>query len=365
MSPPGIIPARAGFTRPPTRTPAASRDHPRSRGVYLGWIVLLSGPWGSSPLARGLLHRALTGLPAGRIIPARAGFTAPTGRPHGGSRDHPRSRGVYLLAVVEFDVGGGSSPLARGLPAPLAADRPAPLDHPRSRGVYPPADRVADHDAGSSPLARGLPEFGRIAARFGGSSPLARGLPELARAERPAVGIIPARAGFTARRRCPRRRPRDHPRSRGVYRPEIWGGARSAGSSPLARGLRERPRQRLTERRIIPARAGFTPASHGPRRAPRDHPRSRGVYFDFFRSDIHSGGSSPLARGLPGGDLPGEAVGGIIPARAGFTGSPRTPSPNPTDHPRSRGVYPGCPVRGAHRGGSSPLARGLRRPCPA
>ena len=53
---------------------------------------------------------------------------------------------------------------------------------------------------------------------------------------------------------------------------------------------------------------------------PRDHPRSRGVYIsDLPYGDPHDG-SSPLARGLLGligGDILNER---IIPARAGFTG---------------------------------------------
>ena len=91
-----------------------------------------------------------------------------------------------------------------------------------------------------------------------GSSPLARGLrgdlPLPARPRR----IIPARAGFTS---SPTRIPRgtsDHPRSRGVYPVQKSLGSSSAGSSPLARGLRDRPVMTGHERGIIPARAGFT-----------------------------------------------------------------------------------------------------------
>ena len=51
----GIIPARAGFTRPPSLL-----------GAALG---------GSSPLARGLQYLIRTGDREPGIIPARAGFT--------------------------------------------------------------------------------------------------------------------------------------------------------------------------------------------------------------------------------------------------------------------------------------------------
>ena len=51
---------------------------------------------------------------------------------------------------------------------------------------------------------------------------------------------------------------RDHPRSRGVYRPTDPSEAFSGGSSPLARGLQPRRRLIHRQRGIIPARAGFT-----------------------------------------------------------------------------------------------------------
>ena len=50
-----------------------------------------------------------------------------------------------------------------------------------------------------------------------------------------------------------------------------------------------------------------------------DHPRSRGVYsIRVIRITEHMG-SSPLARGLRVLAETGAPVGGIIPARAGFT----------------------------------------------
>ena len=55
--------------------PGRSRDHPRSRGVYLLTKGDFDGNLGSSPLARGLLPPVLPGLLTLRIIPARAGFT--------------------------------------------------------------------------------------------------------------------------------------------------------------------------------------------------------------------------------------------------------------------------------------------------
>ena len=71
----------------------------------------------------------------------------------------------------------------------------------------------------------------------------------------------------------------------------------------------------------------------------RDHPRSRGVYVEVDDSLCCEVGSSPLARGLLGGQAPPPRLQGIIPARAGFTNSYPTPLFREWDHPRSRGVY--------------------------
>ena len=172
-----------------------------------------------------------------------------------------------------------------------------------------------------------------------GSSPLARGL-HVDSQQRPAPArIIPARAGFTCR---PGRRPgrrTDHPRSRGVYRPLPPGRHRRSGSSPLARGLLFMVRIPFLRGGIIPARAGFT-----------GYPQ---------KSSVPGVGSSPLARGLRPTPQRHRPRRRIIPARAGFTTSPTTTPPGKEDHPRSRGVYGYSPGRDIYHFGSSPLARGL------
>ena len=111
----GIIPARAGFTPPVTPGHRGGADHPRSRGVYTPLIHRLYEDAGSSPLARGLQETQNTESRVDRIIPARAGFTPGRVRRRAARRDHPRSRGVYLGVGVSAALGPGSSPLARGL----------------------------------------------------------------------------------------------------------------------------------------------------------------------------------------------------------------------------------------------------------
>ena len=273
-----IIPARAGFTRPALRRRLDGQDHPRSRGVYSGEDRSAWTPFGSSPLARGLLLDNIVNVVAERIIPARAGFTGHESAAVAGRQDHPRSRGVYSSTAPREVLEYGSSPLARGLLG------------------------------------------GRVVRRY-------------------SAGIIPARAGFTARRRRRQRTSGDHPRSRGVYRDRPVRAAMSVGSSPLARGLPARRPRGSSPSRIIPARAGFTSPSRGTPLCTPDHPRSRGVYAHREQHLGDDQGSSPLARGLLRDLMRKYIYSGIIPARAGFTSRWPSAPRRSLDHPRSRGVY--------------------------
>ena len=215
-------------------------------------------------------------------------------------------------------------------------------DHPRSRGVYQPTGLSGLCGEGSSPLARGLRD-------------------RLAQAPAQA-GIIPARAGFTTHNGVVGRSVPDHPRSRGVYLTRYVTQSSYSGSSPLARGLRSPSAPALRPAGIIPARAGFTPRPDHGAAPDQDHPRSRGVYPSSGGSAPGTPGSSPLARGLHGRHLDRPDSPGIIPARAGFTDAQARRRRPQRDHPRSRGVYTTCSLGRACAPGSSPLARGLRRP---
>jgi len=253
-------------------------DHPRSRGVYTDTKVRAIVGDGSSPLARGLPSDYLDEQWARGIIPARAGFTGTAAIWDSPTGDHPRSRGVYCFSCLIDDMGMGSSPLARGL-----------------RDNYPNARII--------------------------------------------VGIIPARAGFTPRSGRPSHARSDHPRSRGVYSAPLSESLCRCGSSPLARGLRMVLDTEDLDDRIIPARAGFTPADGLWIGHVTDHPRSRGVYSLCTDGIAIPRGSSPLARGLPCPRRGWAPLWGIIPARAGFTWARARTPPSPSDHPRSRGVY--------------------------
>ena len=254
---------------------------------------------GSSPLARGLRDSQGREHAFIRIIPARAGFTRRP--PDLGARgaDHPRSRGVYHIRTRHPPPQLRIIPARAGFTNSCRPQSDRPPDHPRSRGVYKGRGKPMMPGTGSSPLARGLQSRSAILL-------LSR-------------RIIPARAGFTS---CPRRQPVcmwDHPRSRGVYSGAVWDTTGGRGSSPLARGLRRHNQIQTNASRIIPARAGFTGLRVRLSQPIADHPRSRGVYAQTGTSVTLPPGSSPLARGLPIVKFFPYVRRRIIPARAGFT----------------------------------------------
>ena len=173
----GIIPAHAGFTTRRGRGPARSRDHPRTRGVYVDEVRDRDGSEGSSPHTRGLRVEVAGGGGELGIIPAHAGFTGRQRGPRARVRDHPRTRGVYMTASLALAGNAGSSPHTRGLPTRPSRIPVIPRDHPRTRGVY---------------LKWGFP-----GAAERGSSPHTRGLLLRGRQHQGRDRIIPAHAGFT------------------------------------------------------------------------------------------------------------------------------------------------------------------------
>ena len=150
------------------------------------------GHFGSSPLARGK-RVGLLCVPAPiRIIPARAGKTYAAGGFAWAGWDHPRSRG----------------------------ENGVPLDMPRCAP---------------------------------GSSPLARGKPNLTAFRNGQGGIIPARAGKTARVPYLAPPPPDHPRVSGENRARYGSAGPNHGSSPRERGKRAGEPFEVAFEGIIPA----------------------------------------------------------------------------------------------------------------
>ena len=137
-----------------------------------------------------------------------------------------------------------------------------------------------------------------------------------------------------------------------------WGN----GSSPLARGTLRDSHEEHRRRGLIPARAGNTPSSRTTRSRSWAHPRSRGEHLKRFAGPVPLRGSSPLARGTRLTCTPTSKSTRLIPARAGNTSPVDGKSCPAWAHPRSRGEHGAACDGKALVAGSSPLARGTRRP---
>ncbi len=131
---------------------------------------------------------------------------------------------------------------------------------------------------------------------------------------------------------------------------------------PQARGARFRQRRQPGAARLIPAGAGSTwTRSCWPSPCPA-HPRRRGEHPDRFLARNGLKGSSPQARGARRPLVPGYGTTRLIPAGAGSTRRRWFQAASLWAHPRRRGEHPTMPVIQSLMGGSSPQARGAR-PC--
>ena len=255
----GSIPALAGNTLCAGAGSGVHGDHPRSRGEYSALFSLPVHHHGSSPLSRGIRSCGRVQNLCDRIIPALAGNTHPCRTHSLAAKDHPRSRGEYLGDHPASSHSSGSSPLSRGIPLstfsrwhphriiPALAGNTmicplswgAATDHPRSRGEY---------------CRCGRPHSG-----CRGSSPLSRGIQDVVDLEGSPIGIIPALAGNTWHRGWLRGSQGDHPRSRGEYLLIVSRSCAKPGSSPLSRGILRKATATRFHQGIIPALAGNTP----------------------------------------------------------------------------------------------------------
>ena len=276
-----------------------SRAHPRSRGEH---APLFHRPFcivGSSPLARGTRRERHRDRVPGGLIPARAGNTRPSSQARFQTRAHPRSRGEHMSGSSHWLLSSGSSPLTRRNTTRRSVVTRLPGAHPRSRGEHRKSKDYLAYEKGSSPPVRGarqdplcggalrglIPACAGSTNREGvivvihgahprsrgehwcgpeaadldeGSSPLARGTRRHGQRRVFPVGLIPARAGNTADAQCREGREGAHPRSRGEHFCAAGPVAGLWGSSPLARGTLIGHIKARNDAGLIPARAGNT-----------------------------------------------------------------------------------------------------------
>ena len=174
--------------------------------------------------------------------------------------------------------------------------------HPRSRGENHGVQSRITNQTGSSPLTRGKPPSEKRAVTR--------------------VGLIPAHAGKTRRRRPTSSRRSAHPRSRGENSSEAGDEKGSTGSSPLTRGKRSEGLGGDHRGGLIPAHAGKTRPCPQAWRWSGAHPRSRGENRERTAARLDELGSSPLTRGKRALDDGPIQVARLIPAHAGKTLQP-------------------------------------------
>ena len=112
----GLIPAHAGKTLGQVSSESRARAHPRSRGENDGGFAWKAGFPGSSPLTRGKQRIRPARLRGAGLIPAHAGKTRPPARSPSKTWAHPRSRGENNRDALRRKFQPGSSPLTRGKP---------------------------------------------------------------------------------------------------------------------------------------------------------------------------------------------------------------------------------------------------------
>ena len=153
------------------------------------------------------------------------------------------------------------------------------------------------------------------------------------------AGIIPALAGNTRTSGGPRRPSRDHPRACGEHPGDVLDASRGMGSSPRLRGTPTALSLAPCRGGIIPALAGNTRMSATVVTSSWDHPRACGEHQKKEYGTGKPMGSSPRLRGTLHGLCAVPDGGGIIPALAGNTALCLALDKHHRDHPRACGEH--------------------------
>ena len=254
----GLIPARAGSTPTFRYTAAGSRAHPRPCGEHTHTLILCFRAGGSSPPVRGAPHIAHASLPVLGLIPARAGSTQRHTATEVLSGAHPRPCGEHRLFPPIRAVPRGSSPPVRGAPemSPLVRTQegliPARAGSTSTCQLFDLSGRAHPRPCGehmSDSASRRAVE---------GSSPPVRGAPVEDVANAAGHGLIPARAGSTSSGLRCGGPSWAHPRPCGEHSSLFQIDRILEGSSPPVRGAQAVYGFGVGGVGLIPARAGST-----------------------------------------------------------------------------------------------------------
>ena len=110
----GLIPARAGSTPGKGPLRRTRRAHPRAGGEHTLDVSEARRRGGSSPRGRGARAAWTVGDVHGGLIPARAGSTRPSPPTRPWTRAHPRAGGEHTSGPLLVPLHMGSSPRGRG-----------------------------------------------------------------------------------------------------------------------------------------------------------------------------------------------------------------------------------------------------------
>ena len=334
------------------------RAHPRACGENIHDSLTRTRTRGSSPRVRGkqFFHPIL--IVSTGLIPARAGKTTHWCGRWTRCSAHPRACGENEIARAEDVNGNGSSPRVRGKPVELdrvsRADRLIP-----ARAGKTTRDPSSRSGLWAHPRACGenWANAGKTVP-FEGSSPRVRGKRGRGREGRRLRGLIPARAGKTYENKTGQPITAAHPRACGENTLTTWPATGSSGSSPRVRGKRNHLAGQAPDAGLIPARAGKTRRRPRPGCSTRAHPRACGENTATPPPWLFDSGSSPRVRGKPSPSTTLRYILGLIPARAGKTGT-RSPSPRASPaHPRACGENITRTIEIPVAFGSSPRVRG-------
>ena len=275
-------------------------------------------------------------------------------------RAHPRACGENAVVREFGEAARGSSPRVRGKPTETLTSLPATGLIPARAGKTHWIHQTAICGA-AHPRACGENLLPRLAVvGHVGSSPRVRGKQAVQALGGEPGGLIPARAGKTTSPTAASTSAWAHPRACGENSTASATSRCWSGSSPRVRGKRGDQGPPAGGGGLIPARAGKTGSRSqacGPAPA---HPRACGENSASDPPWLGSTGSSPRVRGKLGERPTVVGLDGLIPARAGKTPDSNRPARDQPAHPRACGENATSRRHARTAGGSSPRVRGKR-----
>ena len=253
------------------------------------------------------------------LIPARAGSTGRIHRENAGAGAHPRPCGEHDFHERSGHGDQGSSPPVRGAHG-YGKSSLSGLGLIPARAGSTRLVRVGCPGSRAHPRPCGEHSKSyQVLPGTVGSSPPVRGAHTGALQESQMAGLIPARAGSTESSRATRSWHRAHPRPCGEHLCSLLVLRLLLGSSPPVRGARYRGARPYYTPGLIPARAGSTGTRLFCACGKWAHPRPCGEHYVDISSYNSVSGSSPPVRGARGRGFFNLGALGLIPARAGST----------------------------------------------